>query len=87
MDWIIALIAGAVIGWLAGLIMKTDAQQGCVWNVVIGVVGALIGRYLGKILEVESAADAGRFSVTGIIWGVIGAIIFIVILRALRVLK
>ena len=43
MNLIIWLVVGGVIGWLASLIMKTDAQQGLVLNVVVGIVGALLG--------------------------------------------
>jgi uncharacterized membrane protein YeaQ/YmgE (transglycosylase-associated protein family) len=43
MNLIIWLVVGGVIGWLASLVMKTDAQQGMFLNVVVGIVGALIG--------------------------------------------
>ena len=42
MNFIIWLIVGGIIGWLASMIMRTDAQQGVVLNVVVGIVGAVI---------------------------------------------
>jgi uncharacterized membrane protein YeaQ/YmgE (transglycosylase-associated protein family) len=41
--FIVAVIIGGVIGWLASLIMKTNAQMGLIANIVVGVVGSLIG--------------------------------------------
>jgi uncharacterized membrane protein YeaQ/YmgE (transglycosylase-associated protein family) len=46
MNIIIWLIVGGIVGWLASLIMKTDAQQGILLNVVVGIVGAFIGGWL-----------------------------------------
>jgi uncharacterized membrane protein YeaQ/YmgE (transglycosylase-associated protein family) len=88
MDWIIALLVGALIGWLASLIMKTDAQQGALMNIVIGIVGSLLGRWLfGDVLRLGGATAAGSFNLMGIIWGVLGAVILIGILKALKVLR
>lgn len=88
MEWVIIIIVGAIIGWIASLIMGTDAQQGLLWNIVIGIVGALLGQWIfGTILKIGTAAAAGGFSFWGILWGVVGAAILIAILKALRVLK
>ncbi|MCU0943667.1 MAG: GlsB/YeaQ/YmgE family stress response membrane protein [Hydrogenophaga sp.] len=46
MNLIIWLIVGGVIGWLASILMKTDGQQGVILNVVVGVVGAMVGGWL-----------------------------------------
>ena len=46
LDFIVWLIVGGIIGWLASLIMKTDAQQGILLNVVVGIIGAFIGGWL-----------------------------------------
>ena len=43
MNFIIWLVVGGLIGWIASMIMKTDAQQGVILNVVVGIVGALLG--------------------------------------------
>ena len=45
MSFIVAVIIGGVIGWLASLIMKTNAQMGLIANIVVGVVGSLIGHW------------------------------------------
>jgi uncharacterized membrane protein YeaQ/YmgE (transglycosylase-associated protein family) len=46
MNFIIWLVVGGVIGWLASLLMRTDAQQGILLNIVVGIVGAFIGGLL-----------------------------------------
>ena len=45
MGIILMLIIGGILGWLASIIMRTDAQQGIILNVVVGIVGALLGRF------------------------------------------
>jgi uncharacterized membrane protein YeaQ/YmgE (transglycosylase-associated protein family) len=87
MDWIIAILVGALVGWLASIIMKTDAQQGPIANILIGIIGAALARWLfGSVLGIGGAA-AGTLSLMGIVWGLIGAVVLIFILKALRVLK
>jgi len=85
-SWIWTIVVGAFVGWIASLIMKTDAQQGLLMNICIGVVGALIANLVGT-LAFPSAAVAGTASLMGIVWGVIGSVVLIAILKALKVLK
>jgi len=73
---------------LASAIMKTNEQQGALANIVIGIVGSVLGGWLfGSVLEIGTATTAGSFSVMGIFWGVVGAVVLIAILKALKVLK
>jgi uncharacterized membrane protein YeaQ/YmgE (transglycosylase-associated protein family) len=88
MSLIITVLIGALIGWLASLIMKTDAKQGALLNILIGIAGAWLGKWLfGGVLGLGQAYVAGRPSIPGIAWGVIGAVILIAILRAIGLLK
>jgi uncharacterized membrane protein YeaQ/YmgE (transglycosylase-associated protein family) len=88
MDWIVLILLGAFIGWLASVVAKTDASQGPLMNIVIGIVGAAVGRWLfGDVLHIGGATVAGSFSVAGIFWGVAGAILLITLLRGLRMLR
>lgn len=60
MNFIIWLIIGGVIGWLASLVMRTDGQQGIILNVVVGIVGSYIGGWIfGPMLG--SAGSAGPY--------------------------
>lgn len=88
MGWVVLILVGAVIGWVASMIMSTDEQQGALANIGIGIVGSLLGSWLfGSVLGIGSAGAAGTLSIWGIIWGVIGAVVLIAILKALKVLK
>lgn len=86
LDWLIIILVGALIGWVASLIMKTDAQQGALANILVGIIGSVLGRWVfGDLLGIGGATAAGAFSVMGLIWGIVGAIILIAILKAFRV--
>lgn len=80
MDWIVTILAGAVIGWLASMIMKTNAQMGAIANIIAGLVGAVIGRFIAPL--VGFAPKGTNFSVGGLVFGVIGACILIAIYKA-----
>ena len=81
MDLIIWLVIGGVIGWLASLIMKTDAQMGMIANVIVGIVGAALGGWLAGVLGIATSG------VMTYVVAVIGAAILIAILRALGIFK
>lgn len=88
MDWIVTILVGAFIGWLASILMRTNAQQGAIANILVGIVGAALGRAVfAGLLGFEGAASSGQFSVIGVVWGVVGAAILIGILRALNVFR
>jgi uncharacterized membrane protein YeaQ/YmgE (transglycosylase-associated protein family) len=73
---IIWLIVGGVCGWLASLIMRTDAQQGIILNIVVGIIGAIIaGLLLGK-----GNINQG-FSIESFLWSLVGAIILLAIVN------
>jgi uncharacterized membrane protein YeaQ/YmgE (transglycosylase-associated protein family) len=60
MNFLIFLIVGGVIGWLASMIMRTDAQQGVILNIVVGIVGsALGGLLLAPLLGIPSLTQGG----------------------------
>ncbi len=76
MGIIIWLIVGGICGWLASLIMRTDAQQGIVLNIVVGIVGAVIaGLLLGK-----GNLNQG-FSIESFLWSLVGAVILLAIVN------
>jgi len=88
MGWIITIIVGGIIGWLASLIAGTDYEQGLFLNVLIGIIGSLLGKWIfSDMLKIGGASVAGTFSIWGIIWGIIGAVILIAILKLFHVLK
>ncbi len=82
MSWIISLIIGGVIGWLASIVMKTNAQMGCIANVVVGVVGSLLGFWLAGLFRIAPTGGILRFVVA-----IAGAALLILILRALGIFR
>ena len=84
MNLIIWLVVGGVIGWIASLIMKTDAQQGLFLNVVVGVVGALLGGWLLSPLVGEGTVNQGDFSIGGLLVSLAGAIILLFLVNLIR---
>ncbi|MDO5687521.1 MAG: GlsB/YeaQ/YmgE family stress response membrane protein [Neisseria sp.] len=80
MEWIILLVTGAIIGWLAGFVM--GGRYGLIGDIIIGIVGSMLGKWLfADQLGIGGAAAAGSFSLTGIAFGVLGAVVLIFLLR------
>jgi uncharacterized membrane protein YeaQ/YmgE (transglycosylase-associated protein family) len=78
--FIIYLIVGGIIGWLASLIMRTDAQQGIILNIVVGIVGAVIaGYFFGQRITSGNSLDF-----TAILWSLLGAVILLGIWNLIR---
>ena len=81
MGFIVWLIVGGIIGWLASLVMRTDAQQGIILNIVVGIVGAVIA---GLIFGNGNINDANPLDLTNILWSLLGAIILLAIVNLIR---
>ena len=81
MGIILWIIFGGLVGWIASLIMKTDNQQGIVLNVIVGVVGAVVG---GWIMSALGESGVSGFNVYSFLVAIGGACILIYIVRAIR---
>ena len=81
MGIILWIIFGALVGWIASLIMKTDSQQGALMNVVIGVVGAVIG---GWLMSIIGQGAVSGFNLYSFIVALIGAVVLISVVKFLR---
>jgi uncharacterized membrane protein YeaQ/YmgE (transglycosylase-associated protein family) len=84
MNFIIWIVLGGIIGWLASIVMKTDAQQGYFLNIVVGIVGALIGGWVVSPLIGSSTINQDNFSLPSLIVSFIGAIILLAIVNFIR---
>jgi uncharacterized membrane protein YeaQ/YmgE (transglycosylase-associated protein family) len=80
MGFIIWLIVGGVIGWLASLIMRTDAQQGIIMNIIVGIVGAVIA----GLLFSRNNINTGALDLTSILWSLLGAVVLLAIVNLIR---
>ena len=63
MGWIITLIIGGIVGWLASIVMKTNAQMGLLANVLVGVIGSLLGFWIAGMLGIATTGGIARFLV------------------------
>jgi uncharacterized membrane protein YeaQ/YmgE (transglycosylase-associated protein family) len=81
MGIIIWLVIGGIIGWLASLAMKTDKQQGILLNVVVGIVGAMIGGLLIAPLLGSGTINRMDFSIPGLLASFIGACILLALVN------
>ena len=87
MGWIVTIILGAFIGWIASIIMRTNASMGALANIIVGIVGAALGRWIfGSLLGIGGALQAGDVTLAGVFWGILGAVILIAILRAFNLI-
>jgi uncharacterized membrane protein YeaQ/YmgE (transglycosylase-associated protein family) len=84
MNLIVWLVVGGLIGWVASMVMKTDGQQGIVLNVVVGIVGALLGGWLLSPLLGAGTINQNDFSIAGLAVSFLGAIILLAIVNLVR---
>jgi uncharacterized membrane protein YeaQ/YmgE (transglycosylase-associated protein family) len=83
-NFIIWLIVGGIIGWVASLLMRTDGQQGIFLNVVVGIIGAALGGWLLAPLVGAGTINQGSFSVGSLAVSLVGAVILLAIVNLLR---
>ena len=82
MGFILSLIVGGVVGWLASMLMKTNAQMGLVANVLVGVVGSMLGFWLAGLVGFAAGGTVARLLVS-----IAGAALLIFILQKLGLFK
>jgi uncharacterized membrane protein YeaQ/YmgE (transglycosylase-associated protein family) len=82
MNWIVTLVVGGIIGWLASILMKTDKQMGIIANVIVGIIGSTFGFWIAGFLGLAAYGAIARWIVA-----VVGAVILIYILKALGIFK
>lgn len=84
MNFIIWLVVGGLIGWVASMIMRTDAQQGIFLNVIVGIVGAMLGGWLLAPMFGSGTINSNDFSLSGLGLSLLGAIILLAIVNLVR---
>jgi uncharacterized membrane protein YeaQ/YmgE (transglycosylase-associated protein family) len=73
------IIIGGLAGWLASVIVGSNSQQGCLVDIGVGVVGALVGGFLFSII---GGTGVTGFNLYSLLVATIGAIVFLLIVRA-----
>ena len=80
MDWLVAIVVGGVAGWLASIVMRRDASMGILMNIIVGVIGAVIGKLLLPLVGVSGEANW----IAWFIAAIIGAIILLAIINLVQ---
>lgn len=81
MGIIVWIVFGGIVGWVASIVMGTDGQQGIVLNVVVGIVGSVIGGYLAPFVGLGSLDDV---SLTSFFIAVAGAMVLLAVVKLAR---
>ncbi len=82
MSFIAWLVLGALAGWIASLIAGTNRQQGCLIDIIVGIVGAFIGGYVFDLLNVGPQVTG--FNLPSLLVAVVGAVILLFIVKAIQ---
>jgi len=81
MDFLLWIILGAVAGWIATIITRTDDQTGWFGNIVVGIVGAFIG---GLVLRMFGTSQPSGFNLASLLTAILGAVILLSLLKGFR---
>jgi len=83
-NFLVWIILGGILGWIASMIMRTDAQQGTFLNIIVGIVGAfLAGMFLSPLFGVGTINDT-NFSIPSLLVSLLGAVILLGIVNLFR---
>ena len=82
MNWLVTIVVGGIVGWLASIFMKTNAQMGIIANVVVGIVGSSLGFWLAGLLGLAAYGAIAQWAVA-----VAGAAVLIFLLKAVGIFK
>lgn len=80
MSFILWIIIGALAGWIASMIMKTNQEQGLLLDIIVGIIGAFIGGYVVSFFGIDP--DSGL--IISLITAIVGAVILLAIIKAVR---
>lgn len=78
MGWLAWLVIGAVAGWLASMVMRTNREQGLLLDIIVGIIGAFLG---GLLFNVFGAAGVTGFNIWSLFVAFIGAVVLLALVR------
>jgi uncharacterized membrane protein YeaQ/YmgE (transglycosylase-associated protein family) len=82
---ILWLLFGALVGWLASIVMRTDAQQGALMNIVVGIIGAFLGGFLLSALTGRGTVLSNNvFDLSSVLVAFVGAVVLLAIVNLFR---
>ena len=83
-NFIIWIVIGGLLGWIASMIMRTDGQQGTFLNIIVGIVGAFLAGYILSPLLGVSTINQNNFNFAGLAISLLGAVILLGIVNIFR---
>ena len=83
-DFILWIIVGALLGWIASLIMKTNSRQGVIADIIVGIIGAFVGGFFLSPLFNVSTINEGDYSIPALLVSLGGAVILLTISKLFR---
>jgi uncharacterized membrane protein YeaQ/YmgE (transglycosylase-associated protein family) len=84
-NFVLWLLFGGLVGWLASLVMRTDAQQGVVLNIIVGIVGAFVGGLIFNLLGFSGATiNDNSFNLNSLLISFIGAVVLLAIVNTVQ---
>jgi uncharacterized membrane protein YeaQ/YmgE (transglycosylase-associated protein family) len=84
MNFIVWIIVGGILGWIASIIMRTNAQQGLLLNVLVGIIGALLAGVLLTPLFGVGTINQSNFSLPSLLLSLLGAVILLAVVNLVR---
>ena len=84
MGWILIIIVGGILGWLASIVMRTDGQQGILLNIVVGIVGAIVGGWLLAPMIGGTSITTGAFDIKSLLVSFLGAVVLLAVINLFR---
>ncbi len=75
------IVLGALAGWIASMIMKTNDEQGAIANIIVGIIGALIGGFLVNLFGAEGVTGLNLYS---LLVAIGGSVVLLAVYRALK---
>lgn len=84
MGIIILLVVGGLIGWVASMIMRTDAQQGVFLNIIVGIVGAVLAGFILTPLIGGAPITSGEISIPSVLVSLLGAVVLLAVVNLVR---
>lgn len=83
-NFLIWIVVGGLLGWIASMIMRTDAQQGPLLNIIVGIVGSLLAGWVITPLLGGATINQGDFSLSGLLISLLGAVVLLAIVNLFR---
>ena len=85
LSFILWLVIGGVIGWLASIVMRTNAEQGALMNIIVGIVGAFLGGFVVSLFTGRGVAITNNvFDLSSLVVAFIGAVVLLGIVNLVR---